>query len=339
MTRRKNEVARDQSKRDGRAQADALRAQGLSPPEVFAEITRRNLEFMRNEAKERGRCLQCWQTARHGCCICADMQPPLLLQVPMKIIIWCHSRDYLNAGDDAKLLPCCVAGRASTEMMLFGTPDDGRLAEAVNADPRRSLLLFPDETAITVQEYLRGAVGAAPPPDSGTNGTLTVQEPLTVVVLNGTWGNVKPMLRHFNAKIDPEGRIRHVALEPDTLSGAHLQRGGRSAAAQGVRCVCCTTSLSLFRGVWTRSLQRSDLRMSAAGEDDYNTDKLVEYVQLNNAALKGKRGLQEWRDRSLPSGGGEAEVATQLLGAWQCQMAAVASISLAAAAALISRTP
>lgn len=268
MTRRKNEVARDQSKRDGRAQADALRAQGLSPPEVFAEITRRNLEFMRNEAKERGRCLQCWQTARHGCCICADMQPPLLLQVPMKIIIWCHSRDYLNAGDDAKLLPCCVAGRASTEMMLFGTPDDDRLAEAVNADPRRSLLLFPDETAITVQEYLRGAVGAAPPPDSGTNGTLTVQEPLTVVVLNGTWGNVKPMLRHFNAKIDPEGRIRHVALEPDTLSvyARAQRRMNRKVSLERICSVEAVALLlkecgasaaqppcSLFRGVWTRS--------------------------------------------------------------------------------------
>lgn len=231
MVRKKKATTRDQSKRNGRELADSLRAQGLSPTEVFAEITRRNVEFMEAEARQKGRCLQCWQTARHGCCICADMLQ-LQLRVPMRILIWCHARDYLNAGDDAKLLPCCVAGNASTEIMLFGTPDDEQLASAVMAQPERSLLLFPDETAITIQDYLRGCTTAAalggdsgaardtsmPGSRQGTSGTVVVREELTVVVLNGTWGNVKPMLRHFNTKIDPSRRVRHVALQPETLS-------------------------------------------------------------------------------------------------------------------------
>jgi DTW domain-containing protein YfiP len=221
MTRRKKAVSRDASKRHGRELADSLRAQGMSPEEVFGEITRRNLDYMASEAAKKGRCLQCWQTARHGCCICDDMQQ-LQLRVPMRILIWCHARDFLNAGDDAKLLPCCVAGRASTEMMLFGTPDDERLGAAVMARPERSLLLFPDETAITIQEYLDGGDGCSTAaPDglaAGSPGASMVKEELTVVVLNGTWGNVKPMLRHFNTKIDPGHRVRHVALQPDTLS-------------------------------------------------------------------------------------------------------------------------
>ena len=228
MTRRKNAVSRDQAKRHGRELADALRAQGLSSEEVFAEITRRNLEYMASEAAKKGRCLQCWQTARHGCCICGDMQQ-LQLRVPMRILIWCHARDFLNAGDDAKLLPCCVAGQASTEMMLFGTPDDERLAAAVMAHPERSLLLFPDETAITIQQYLHekdgrsttaAHGGSTPGTEPGSEGSMTVEieEELTVVVLNGTWGNVKPMLRHFNTNVDPGRRVRHVALQPDTLS-------------------------------------------------------------------------------------------------------------------------
>jgi DTW domain-containing protein YfiP len=48
--------------------------------------------------------------------------------------------------------------------------------------------------------------------------TVEIEEELTVVVLNGTWGNVKPMLRHFNTNVDPGRRVRHVALQPDTLS-------------------------------------------------------------------------------------------------------------------------
>lgn len=35
-----------------------------------------------------------------------------------------------------------------------------------------------------------------------------------------------------------------------------------------------------------------------SGEDETNTDKLVEYVQLNNAALRGKRALEEWREQA-----------------------------------------
>lgn len=221
MTRRKKAVSRDASKRHGRELADSLRAQGMSPEQVFAEITRRNLDYMASEAVKKGRCLQCWQTAQHGCCICDDMQQ-LQLRVPMRILIWCHARDYLNAGDDAKLLPCCVAGRASTEMMLFGTPDDERLAAAVMALPERSLLLFPDETAITIQEYLDGENGCSTAASGGLgpggHGPSAIVEQLTVVVLNGTWGNVKPMLRYFNTKIDPGHRVRHVALQPDTLS-------------------------------------------------------------------------------------------------------------------------
>lgn len=223
MPRKKNPVSRDQSKRRGRELADSLRAQGLSSEEVFSEITRQNLEWMANEATKKGRCLRCWQTARHGCCICADMQR-LQLRVPMRILIWCHARDYLNAGDDAKLLPCCVAGRASTELMLFGTPDDERLATTVMKHPDRSLLLFPDESAITIQEYLQGNEHRSTPmcngctSAGGSYGMSKMDEELTVVVLNGTWGNVKPMLRHFNSKIDPNRRVRHVALQPDTLS-------------------------------------------------------------------------------------------------------------------------
>lgn len=193
MPRRKNVNAdgtrrnRDQAKRDGDELAASLRAQGLGPREVFAEITKHNLEFMEKDAAKRGRCLQCWQTAIHGCCICKDMEP-VVLKVPMKILVWCHARDYLNAGDDAKLLPCCVTGAGTCETLLFGTPDDDRLGELMMADPQKSLLLFPDETAITIEEYLGGGgsttnSGETP---TATGGAGVVDEELTVVVLNGT---------------------------------------------------------------------------------------------------------------------------------------------------------
>ena len=99
------------------------------------------------------------------------------------------------------------------------------------------MLLFPDDDAITIGEFLarqgpepdpvasgvahaRGSAGVAPQPSASK-----VSEPLTVVVLNGTWSNVKPMLRYFNKSIDPTGAVRHVALAPTTLSVCECSNG------------------------------------------------------------------------------------------------------------------
>jgi DTW domain-containing protein YfiP len=204
---------RIEQKRRGIELADSLRAQGLSNAEVFSEITRQNIEYMERTCKEKGRCMRCWHPAEN--CICADLLP-VQLRVPMRVIGWCHSRDYLNAGDDAKLL-CTMAGAASFEMLMFGRPaDDAILMAAVRECPERALLLFPDDTAITVSQFWSAGsrTGDGPAPTAESR----IEEPLTVVVLNGTWGNVKPMLRHFNKVIDPDSRVRHVALEPTSLS-------------------------------------------------------------------------------------------------------------------------
>ena len=243
MPRRRNPKPRQMMKAEGGAQAEALRAEGLSPEQVFRNITASNVAHMERTARERGRCLSCWQTARHGCCICGDMQP-VEMKVPMRILVWCHARDYLNAGDDAKLLRCCVAGAASTELAVFGTSGDAVIEAAVQGAPERSMLLFPDDDAVTIGEFLarqgpepdpvasgvahaRGSAGVAPQPSAseGGLGQAPVSEPLTVVVLNGTWSNVKPMLRYFNKSIDPTGAVRHVALAPTTLSVCECSNG------------------------------------------------------------------------------------------------------------------
>lgn len=47
------------------------------------------------------------------------------------------------------------------------------------------------------------------------------------------------------------------------------------------------------------SVEAIALLLKECGEDEGNCDRLVEYVQLNNAALQGKRALQAWRDREV----------------------------------------
>ena len=71
------------------------------------------------------------------------------------------------------------------------------------------------------------------------------------------------------------------------------------------------------------------------GEDETNTDKLVEYVQLNNAALQGKRALQEWREKVRS--GDMASAPSAIPTGGQCHMGAMACISLTGAALLVAR--
>ena len=131
-----------------------------------------------------------------------------------------------------------------TELAVFGTGGDAVIEAAVQGAPERSMLLFPDDDAVTIGEFLarqgpepdpvasgvahaRGSAGVAPQPSAseGGLGQAPVSEPLTVVVLNGTWSNVKPMLRYFNKSIDPTGAVRHVALAPTTLSVCECSNG------------------------------------------------------------------------------------------------------------------
>ena len=83
--------------------------------------------------------------------------------------------------------------------------------------------------------------------------------------------------------------------------------------------------------------------LTIAGEDEKNTDKLVEYVQLNNAALQGKRALQEWREtiRSRDMAGApSAHEHAWHIGCpqrWRLLMGAMACISLTGAALLAAR--
>jgi hypothetical protein len=74
-------------------------------------------------------------------------------------------------------------------------------------------------------------------------------------------------------------------------------------------------------------------RLNVSGEDEANTDKLVEYVQLNNAALRGKRALQEWRE-TVRCRDGAAASSTDVTDR-QCLMGTVACISLTGAAILV----
>ena len=71
-----------------------------------------------------------------------------------------------------------------------------------------------------------------------------------------------------------------------------------------------------------------DSFLFSSSQEEENCDRLVEYLQLNNAALKGKGALQEWRDRDQSDGSGAAGMAWATV-PLPCRVAA--GVALAAA--------
>ncbi|KAK3238668.1 hypothetical protein CYMTET_51332 [Cymbomonas tetramitiformis] len=211
------------------------------------------------------RCAGCWHDHFH--CICEHLIP-LIFKTATRFLIYQHYTDYLNAGDDAKLLLRAAPER--TTLFVYGREgDDARLKSECERDPAATVLLFPSESALTAAEYLSQCrVDSKEPPaahnESGNTAAQPIPGTLSIIVLDATWRHAKAMHRHF-CKANPG--IRQVQLHPTTLSvyartQTQLDR------------ICTVEALALF--------------LQEYGEHPSVCSTLVEYIKLNNKALRGK---------------------------------------------------
>jgi len=213
----------------------------------------------RKEARCKGtRCPRCWFPLDNGgtsYCICAQLRP-ITFGTRVRFLVYMHPRDWYNAGDDAKILLSAAPGL--TELYIYGRAgDDERLSSALGA-AEASVLLFPDDGAMTVEDFRRGrGLIATPEP---------VAEPeLSIVVIDGTWNNVKQMQKHFSRNVSPA--TPHVRLQPTTLS-VYARTQTRKDGISSVEAVA--------------------LLLRELGEDSLSDacTTLVQYVQVNNEALR-----------------------------------------------------
>jgi hypothetical protein len=81
-------------------------------------------------------------------------------RLPVRVLVLMHHKEYLSAGDDAKLLLAMMPQQS--ELFVFGRAGDVQRLEAEMAvDPAHTLLLWPGEHSSSVDEYR-----AALPPGS-----------------------------------------------------------------------------------------------------------------------------------------------------------------------------
>lgn len=233
-----------------------------APP---ADRSRLMLEAMIQRRAERcgaTRCAKCWfptNSSGSSYCVCAKM-PPLTFSAPCRFLIYMHPRDWYNAGDDAKLLLCAAPER--TEIFIFGRPgDDDRLREALDAS-EASVLLFPDDAAITVEEFkLQCWHGGG---EAGAASAVPAAAPaLSVVLIDGTWNNVRRMQKHFSKHVGP--RTPHVRLQPEAFS-VYARTQTRKDGVSSVEALA--------------------LLVRELGESEATCAELVRYIEVNNEALR-----------------------------------------------------
>jgi len=263
------------------AAGDAALVQGVEPH----ERTRVLLEAMIRRKEERcgrSRCPRCWfpvNSSGTSYCVCPRM-PSLTFRTRSRFLVYMHPRDWYNAGDDAKIL--LNAAPDSTDVFVFGRPGDSERLQRAIAGSDAALLLFPDEAALTTDEFIeqhRGRVQSGLP--RGDAVSVAAGAPhcdgseLSIIVIDGTWNNVKQLLKHFVREVGPG--VPHVRLKPTTLS-VYARTQTRADGVSSVEAIA--------------------LLLQELGESEQVCSELVRYIEINNEALR----LQPPPDRDVDGG-------------------------------------
>jgi DTW domain-containing protein YfiP len=211
------------------ASRKALGKQGIDGNALFEAMASQSLEA---KADARSlRCPRCWHDLAQRC-ICKHI-PTIETQSQVKVLVVMHHKEYLCAGDDAKLL-LAMLPPSQAELFVFGRSGDcERLSEELAIDPAHNLMLWPGEDALTTDDFVqmtpafrdRDDAAAAPMPL------------LRVVVLDGTYRHALTMFRSLRKRLESTGvpMPPHVALHPKTLSVYHrAQHGYHEAMAASV---------------------------------------------------------------------------------------------------------
>ena len=245
------------------------------------------------------RCERCWHDRKQRC-IC-DAVRNVSLDLPVRVLVLMHYKEYYRASDDAKLLMMMLPPSAA-RLLIFGRPGDLAALDAeLDEDPAHSLLLWPGEGAQTVEQFVAGlpptsawkasarrgdtsAVATASTADasaSAADADASGARPLLrVVVLDAVYRHARTMFRHLQrTRCSPP--LQHVALHPKTLSVySRAQHGYAQASAASVAQSSDPAALRIC------TVEAYALLLSELGEANAHTRAFVDAVVVNNDALR-----------------------------------------------------
>ena len=197
--------------------------------------------------------------------------PRVELTVRVRVLLWMHHLEWMNAGNSGKLLLATLGDAA--QLFLYGRKeDDERLRQEVQRDPANTLLLFPGPGAISCADFLARSGGSqqvgehrAGEAEDGTEDRTT-----SVVVVDATYRKAKNMAKHFARRIDPSGGVAQVALQPEAasvLARAQKQYAQAAGGATDLGRISTAEAVALF--------------LRECGEAADKVESLVECVRLD----------------------------------------------------------
>ena len=196
---------------------------GVDGFELFEKMASLNLRY-RIEEQRTNRCPSCWYDKEIRC-IC-DRMPTRVersLMPNVKFLLLLHHKEFLNAGNSAKIL-LSLLPKEKIELYVYGREGDfDRLIEEILMDRDHTLTLWPGGDSQTIEEFL-----AELPSDSGWATAQRNRETelcikssfLKVVVLDGTYTNAKNMHKTIRKRLK-EKAPKNVALHPTEVSKFH----------------------------------------------------------------------------------------------------------------------
>lgn len=196
---------------------------GVDGFELFEKMATLNLNY-RIEEQRTNRCSSCWYD-REIRCICDRMPARLGRDVMpnVKFLLLLHHKEYLNAGNSAKVL-LSLLPIDQIELYVYGREGDfERLVGEILVDQQHTLMLWPGRESQTIEEYV-----AKLPPKSGwatqendeSKAFKRDSQLLRVVVLDGTYNNAKNMHKTIRKRLKDKAPT-NVALHPNEVSKFH----------------------------------------------------------------------------------------------------------------------
>lgn len=271
--------------------------------ELFEKIA--TLSIKKKETARSNRCPSCWHDATLRC-ICPLIAPfaTETLRLPIQVIVLMHHKEYLSAGDDAKLLLRMLPD--NSKLFVFGKEGDWELFEEECAiDPVHTLTLWPTEGALTMQEYLNNHLPDESPwrqqqqrrskrkEANDNHNAKKVEQPspsesesqqplpvLRVIVLDGVYSHARNMFSAMKKRLPQQQQPPFIALHPDTVSVYHRAQKTYATSSR-------TTVLQSKdpKALHICTVEAYALLLKELGESSHITDRLVDAVRVNNDAL------------------------------------------------------
>jgi DTW domain-containing protein YfiP/broad specificity phosphatase PhoE len=268
-----------------------LMEEGVTGPELFEKITQHTMAI--KEKHRSNRCLRCYHDEK--LCVCQHL--PYLteecLDLPVKCLVLMHHKEYLSAGDDAKLI-IAMLPKTHAELFVYGKEGEWeRFEKECNVDPAHTLTLWPGDKALTVDEFLSGGSLHAASPwrqlrESSNPPPSSALPVLRVVGLDGVYNHARNMFSAMKKRLTNNPPF--VALHPTTLSVYH--RATQNYASASAKSVLLKENPDALR---ICTVEAFALLLKELGENESTTGQLVAAVETNNSAIHGKRSQDTTR--------------------------------------------